>query len=510
MTEAVKRAYKIDITPKISYPEAQLGDFATNVAFELSEQLKQPPVEVAKQLVSEIKHPDIESAVVAGSGFINLVMNQAFWIRQLGQIKPNYLQNNSGKGQKTQVEFISANPTGPLTLGNARGGFVGDVLSNVLATSDNKVTREYYFNDGGTQIEELIRSIKAAAGEKVEGEIAYRGEYLKDLTKFYRRTKETDLSKVLTAYIWEEYLEPAIKSMGVSFDIRTNERGLEQSYQTVLKALKSSKLVAARDDAIWLLSTKLGDERDRVLEKKQGGRTYLANDLAYHWQIFKERGFDRSVKVWGADHAGQVPSLKLTIQQLLPDRVLEFVIVQWVRLIRDGKEYKISKRAGTYVTVDELLEEIPTEVVRWFFLMRSANTHMDFDMDLAKEESQKNPFYYVMYAYTRAHSILGRASGLGIKPNGQLTEVDVHERQLIRQLLQLPELVRDIAQTHGVHQLTFYGIELARLFHEYYEADRIIDLPKSQAAAKLYLVDQFRVAMEAYWKLLGIHPKTKM
>jgi arginyl-tRNA synthetase len=247
-----------------------------------------------------------------------------------------------------------------------------------------------------------------------------------------------------------------------------------------------------------------------VLEKSSGDVTYLGNDLAYHFNIFEQRKFDRAIKVWGADHAGQVPSLRLAVGHLFPDKFLDFVILQWVRLMRNGQEVKMSKRAGTYVTVEELIDEVGSDVARFFFLMRSADTAMDFDLDLAKEQSQKNPLFYVMYSYARANSIMEQAKLRRFSPVSTVEDLTGIEKALIRQISQLPQILEEIRQDYGVHRLTFFGIETAKLFHDLYEAEKIIDLDKAEASKKLYLIQQYITFMEVYFSLLGVTPVKKM
>ena len=511
--EAVKAVYNLAIEPEVNFADPKFGDFATNVALKLSKKLQQSPQKIATRLLEAINKDNIQKIEIAGAGFINIEMTSQYWQQVLNTINTNYLNNGLNKGKKIQVEFISANPTGPFTLGNARGGFVGDVLANVLAASGAKVTREYYFNDAGTQIKELLKSVRASGGMSIDGETQYRGEYINDLAKRFNTILATDdntLAHQLTADIFQNHIEPALEAMGITFDEFFNEGTLSEQFGDLKVLLSREELLEEKAGALWLRSSSYGDDRDRVLIKTSGDITYLGNDIAYHSQIFSIRKFDKAIKVWGADHAGQVPSLQLTIKRLFPEKELDFVIVQWVRLIRGGKEFKISKRAGTFVTVEELIQEVGTEVARFFMLMRSNDTHMDFDLDLAKEQSQKNPFYYVMYAYVRANSIISQAKAKGLKPGKAITALESEEKEIIRQLAQLPQLVENLSSTYEVHKLTFYGIELARRFHDYYEQTRIIDLPQPQAAEKLYFLQQFVTAMQSYWQILGIDPREKM
>ena len=502
------------------------ADYATNVAMKLAAATKANPRELAQKMavaLYQADHDHLMTIEVAGPGFMNITMAARHWIKELEQIDVHYLKSDVGQGKKVQVEFISANPTGPLTLGNARGGFLGDVIANILTSQGYDVTREYYFNDAGTQIRKLVESVQSAAGAIEVEEVQYKGAYINDLAVKYKKqidAHDPNLAELLTQDNFETFIQDAINRLGVTFDEWFNEKSLIESgeFEAAMSLLRDRGLVYEKDDATWLKATDYGDERDRVLIKSGGDVTYLANDIAYHLNIFTRRGFDKAIKLWGADHVGQVPSLKLTIEALEPTKQLEFVIIQWVRLMKDGHEVKMSKRAGTFVTVQDLIDELDVAVgdaygqavARFMFLMRSADTSMDFDMDLAREQSAKNPYFYVMYAYARAHSILVKANERGIKVAQTIHTLDGVETHIVKQMTKLPALIDQMAADYGVHRLTFYGLELAKKFQEYYEGTRIIDLPPEQAAQKLYFVSQFVVFMDQYWQLLGIKPVIRM
>lgn len=504
--------------------EPQFGDFYCNAAMVYARPLKQSPRDIAEQLAQVIKRAvaDVDKVEVAGPGFLNLWMKPSYWQHELATITPEYARSSQGGGQKVQVEFISANPTGPLTLANARGGFLGDVIGNVLAWSGAAVTKEYYVNDGGGQVGKLVDSLKAEVGLPIEGERQYRGQYLADLAaKIDPRQASSDeeVAKAAVAALLRE-IKRAAERLGVTFDEWFSEQSLVSGGATkeMLEWLRTHHLVYEKEGATWLSSTDYDDERDRVLVRSNGEPTYLLNDLAYHYNIFEKRHFTRSVKLWGADHAGQVPSLKLTTKRFAPSAQLDFVLIQFVRLIQDGKEVKMSKRAGTYVTIDELMDTLESAlgdtsaaaVARWFFLMRSADSHMDFDLDLAREQSAKNPYYYVMYAYARANSMLAKAKEHDLKPAKRSLGLNDAEHALVRGMSRLPELVSQMAEDYGVHRLTFYGQEMAKLFTDFYESERIIGLEPQAAAHKLYVVQQFIVFMDVYWRLLGIEPQRRM
>ncbi len=529
------KVYGIDIRPEVTYADSHFGDFQTNVAMKLAKQLKSNPRDIAKPIVDELNSVDsIKSVEVAGPGFINVTLLDSYWVEYMGMIDQEFGKSAQGKGVKMQVEYISANPTGPLTLGNARGGFIGDVLSNVLESQGYTVTREYYFNDAGTQIQKLVESYLDYLHGNVSDDTTYKGEYMEELARneeLFKAVSEGNLldrtqaknihlnkkgetaeveGSLISETVMTDYIQPALKKANITFDTYQKERDIVSVFADVLEMLERQHLIEKRDGAIWLKSSNLGDERDRVLVKSSGEHTYLANDIAYHYDIFSSRAFDRSVKIWGADHAGQVPSLRLILKRLFPEKELDFLIVQWVRLIKDGQEFKISKRAGTYVTVEELVERVGADVARWFMLARSNDTHMDFDLDLAEQQSQKNPFWYVMYAYVRANSILHQAETNGLRAADNVSQLNGLEREIAKELSRLPELLSDVSTSHEVHRLTFYGQELVKLFHEWYETNRVLELPKEKAQDRLCFLQQYIFAMDIYWQILGVEPYKKM
>lgn len=515
LSQSIEQNFGQKIDPEVSYPDVKFGDFSTNAAFLLAKPLGSSPVEIAEKLAARINHEHIESAN-AVNGFINIRMTKAYWIEKLYQIDSKYGSSVVGTEKKLQVEFISANPTGPLTLGNARGGYLGDVIGRVMKHRGYSVTNEYYFNDAGTQIRNLVGSVKAAAGLTQKTEDHYPGEYIEELAKDFKSDLETkddkELAKILTQVIFERWIKPSIDKMGITYDEWFNESSLVESgeFDKVLQLLEEKEMSYEKDGALWLASSKFGDERDRVIKKSSGDVTYLGTDIAYHLNIFNRRGFDHAVKIWGADHAGQVPSLKLTIEQLAPGKKLDFVLMQWVRLIKDGQEVKMSKRAGTYVTVEELVDEVGSDVARFFFLQRSTDTAMDFDLDLAKEQSQKNPLYYVMYSYARAHSILKQASLRGLTPISSISDISDQELALIRYISRFPGVLEEVVQDYGVHRLTFFAMETAKLFHDLYESERIIDLDKGVASKRLYTIQKYTQFMRLLFGLIGVTPLDRM
>ncbi|MEK7134964.1 MAG: arginine--tRNA ligase, partial [Patescibacteria group bacterium] len=386
----------------VEVPEnKKFGDYTTNIVFALTKILEKSPPEIAKYLIDELKKQKIKdfSKIEAKNGFINFFLSEECLYHQVEEIlkrknKYGFYERTSRQAGKIQVEFISANPTGPLTIGNGRGGFYGDVLANILTSQGYRVAREYYINDRGEQI--------LALGKSVKGEDFYKGKYISDLAKkINKNLNDAETGQKTVELILEIYIKPVIKKLGIKFDNWFSEKTLYRGdYEKALNQLMKSDFIYEKDGATWMKTSELGDSEDRVLIKKDGNETYFLSDILYHYDKFKTRKFDKVIDIWGADHHGYAPRLKAALKALnIPEENLDIIIIQLVRLTSDGKEVKISKRAGTFVTLEELISEVGLDAARFFFLMYSPNTHMDFDMALAKERSAKNPVYYVQYAH---------------------------------------------------------------------------------------------------------------
>lgn len=521
LSKLIKTEFDLEITPEqVNFVsvEEQFGDIGTSVALQLAGQLKQNPREIAQKLADSFKSEAVERVEIAGAGYLNVTLKPAYWQGALSDISPDYAQNDLGKGQTAHVEFISANPTGPTTIGNARGGFIGDVLSNVLSQSGYQVTREYYFNNAGTQITKLLESVKMEAGIIPETEERqYRGEYIEKIAAMFKEElsskPDKELGELITNHILKEYIEPAVEAMGITFDEWFNERTVleDGSFAEVIEKLTAQDLVFERDGAVWLNTGKLGDEREeRVIIKSNGDPTYMAPDIAYHANIFGTREFDYAINVLGPDHIAQFPSVKAAVMALYPDKRLEMAGYQWLRLMKDGKEVKVSKRLGQFVTVQDLVDQVGPGVARMLVLMRSANSPMDFDLDLAREQSNENPYYYVMYSYARACSLLKKAGEAGLEPAAQPGALDKHDVRLIKQLNQLPGLIPEITEDYQVHKLAFMAHEWAGAFHDYYESTKILDLPKKEGQTKLLVIRKYQIALGVLLGILGIEPVESM
>ncbi len=508
--------------------EKARGDYATNAAMKWAVLIKKSPMEIAGLLAEKLKGKIgfCEKIETAAPGFVNFYIGKKFLEEQVGAIlkeNKDYGANDFGQNKKIQVEFISANPTGPLTLGNGRGGFFGDVLANVLARAGFNVKREYFINDAGYQVEVLGHSVLK------DDKAQYKGDYVdllnKKLVGWFKSKDPKIVGQKAAKYILDKMIQPTIEQrMKIRFDEWVSEDALRHSGEPdkVLVMLKEKNLTYEQDGATWFKSTEFGDDKDRVLitsakDGRDSEATYLLPDAAYHYKKFVEDEFDKVIDIWGADHHGYIARLQAAGKALgvWDEQNLKIIIMQLVRLFEGGQEVKMSKRAGTYITLDELLEQIPLDVARFFFLMRSPDTHMDFNLDLAKEQSDKNPVYYVQYAHARICSILAKVKSqkLKVKTENQNLKLLEHpsELALIKQLIRLPEIVEDTAQDYQVHRLPQYALDLVRQFHKFYEQCRVIDennIAKTQA--RLGLCEATRIVLKNTLDLMGISAPEKM
>lgn len=536
ISAAVEALFKIRIKPadiEISRPDNKKhGDYSTNVSFKAAKDAKKDPKEVAQKITEYLLSQNIYKNVEAVNGFVNIFLNKDHLYDALADIlaqKGKYGQNKLFSNQKVQIEFVSANPTGPLTLGNSRGGFPGDALANVFTWCGAKVEREYYLNNAGNQITILGKSILKEAGLLKEKGEFYSGEYIKKWISGHKKEVEKykddpfTLGQKASSDIVKEYIKPSVEKMGIKYDVWFNESDLvkEKTVDKVLGMLAKKNLLYEKDGARWFSATKFGDEKDRVAVKKDGAYTYFAGDVAYHWNKFATRKFDKVVDIWGADHHGDVARVFGGVEALGFSEKLNIILTQFVRLVKNGKEYKISKRKGTYITVDDLIsliggrEKEASDVARFFFLSRDFNTHMDFDLDLAREHSEKNPVYYVKYAYARIHGILDKDKGKSKNGKADLTLLtESAELELIDQLSELPSVVQSIVMmnSYPVHNLTFYAREVASKFHTFYDKCRVVDEKEPELTkARLALVSAAKIVLQIVGEeLIGIEMPEKM
>lgn len=494
------------------------GDYATNAALVLAKVLKKPPMEIAAVIVNQLPVTSYQFKV-APPGFINFYVSGDALHRELAEIlrKKNKYGAGAKKKEKIQVEFISANPTGPLTLANGRGGFYGDVLAKVLVHGGFKIEREYYINDAGNQVRTLGLSMLAAAGLIPEVEGYYRGQHItqwakknKNLLKKKQNDPEAIGRSAANSFL-SKLIRPAVeKKMKIHFDRWTSEYKDIRGKKFVEKAtavFKEKGLAYSKEGAMWLKTTEFGDDKDRVLVTSDGFPTYFLVD-AGHYLATKERGFSK-INIVGADHHGYVSRIQAAAR-ILGLKKSEVIVMQLVRLLREGEEVRMSKRKGTFVTIDELIGEVGLDAARYFFLEKSPDTHIDFDLDLAKERSAKNPVYYIQYAHARMASIFRKAKNYKLRAKNYKVLKEKEELDLIKKLIQFPEVVEDIARDYQVHRLTRYALELARTFHNFYEKQRVITKDKELTGARLSLVKATRIVLQCVLNLLGIRAPDKM
>jgi arginyl-tRNA synthetase len=506
------------------------GDYATNAAMQLAPLARANPMRIAETLCAHLQLPDeMATASVAPPGFINFKLNAAWVAGQLHTIAEagdRFGRVTTDEPTKLNVEFVSANPTGPLTVGNARGAFVGDLLCRVLEGAGESVTREYYFNDSGTQVRNLGLSLMAARTGEPIPEDGYHGEYVADLAAelpddvWNDAYREPDPAWPLGRWASERIrssIEASLARLGVTFDVWKSEGSLHREgwVERGVAKLREAGYLFEEGGATWFRSTDFGDDKDRVVYRSNGEPTYFAADIGYVMEKFS-RGFDQLIYIWGADHHGTVPRNRAAAEALGFDpSAIQWLLTAWVRFVRDGVEMSMSKRAGEFVTLDELLEEIGVDAARWFFGSRAVTSGIDFDIELAKKQSNENPVYYVQYAHARCASILRNAADRSVHADLAHAALLAHpaEQALIRRLLELPDVVTDAAARRETHELPHYCYEVASLFSQFYRDCRVLsDDPAdaSLSASRLALVDATRQVLANGLGLLGISAPTSM
>ncbi|MDL5610312.1 arginine--tRNA ligase [Bacillus halotolerans] len=513
------------------------GDYSTNMAMQLARIAKKAPRQIAEEIVATFDKgkASIEKLDIAGPGFINFYMNNQYLTKLIPSVLEAgdaYGETNIGNGERVQVEFVSANPTGDLHLGHARGAAVGDSLCNVLAKAGYDVSREYYINDAGNQINNLalsveVRYFEALGLEKPMPEDGYRGEDIisigKRLAEEYGDRFVNEEESERLAFFREyglkyelEKLRVDLENFRVPFDVWYSETSLYQNgkIDKALDALREKGHVYEEDGATWFRSTTFGDDKDRVLIKKDGTYTYLLPDIAYHKDKL-DRGFDKLVNVWGADHHGYIPRMKAAIEALGYEKgTLEVEIIQLVHLYKNGEKMKMSKRTGKAVTMRDLIDEVGLDAVRYFFAMRSADTHMDFDLDLAVSTSNENPVYYAQYAHARICSMLRQGEEQGLKPAADLDFSPIQsekEYDLLKTIGGFPEAVEEAAEKRIPHRVTNYIYDLASALHSFYNAEKVIDPENEEKSrARLALMKATQITLNNALQLIGVSAPEKM
>ena len=513
----------------------QHGDYATNLAFLLAPTAKKSPRQIAELLVGHLP-PDpgaIAKIEVAGPGFINIFVTDALRHKTLGEILDQgtaYGRSESGQGRRVQVEFVSANPTGPLTIGHGRQAVLGDAIARLLERTGHKVTREYYFNDAGRQMNLLAESTRARYLELLGREAAfpedgYHGEYIRQIAaRIVDREGEgwTEAHSDRFKEFAEEALFTEIRGtldrIGIVFDVYFNETSLYEdgSLDAVLAALREKGLCYEKEGAVWFRGTRFGLDKDRVLVKSTGEPTYRLPDIAYHVNKLR-RGFDGIVDIFGADHESTCRDVLAALGALGYDvSRIRILIHQFVTLLRDGRPVRMGKRSANFVTLEELLDEAGADAVRFFFLQRRHDAHLDFDLDLARRQTDENPVYYVQYAHARIASVLREAVTKGARVPAGLADAGAErltqepERDLIHRMAEFPELVERAASSLEPHRITFYLLDLVGAFHAYYNQHRILSEEASITSARLALIAALRHVIAAGLALMGVSAPDRM
>jgi len=521
----------VDVTVDVERPaNAEHGDLATNLALRLARPLRMAPAAIAAAIAdalvasaaADAGRSPIASASVAGPGFINLHVADEALERILAAAltaPADWGRSPAGSGRSVNVEFVSANPTGPLTVGNARGAFVGDLLCRVLEAGGQRVTREYYFNDSGAQVDHLGASVIAVRDGTPIPEDGYHGDYVADLARELPDELPPDAvargeDPAVAAGRWASEriragIEASLATLGVNFDVWKTEGSLhtEGWVERAVQKLRDAGHLYEQDGALWFRSTTYGDDKDRVVIRSNGEPTYFASDIGYVAEKLS-RGFDHLIYIWGADHHGTVARVRNAAEAMGYDRAaVEMILTGWVRFVRDGVEVSMSKRAGTFVSLDELLTEIGPDAARWFFASRGANVNIDFDIELAKKQSNENPVYYVQYAHARIASILRKATEAGLAATTDLsgTLAGGPEGTLARIVVRYPEVVEDAAAAQETQGITTYATELATAFHAFYRDAKVVDVADPvRSAGRLALVEATRITLASALGLLGI------
>jgi len=541
--QAVKDAVEKEMLPAAALPDVAVehpqnpehGDYASSLPLKLARLMKMKPMVIAETLAGLITAADeIAKVTVAHPGFINFTLSSKWLANQVEKVlskKENFGNINMGAGQKVQVEYVSVNPTGPVHVGHGRGAILGSVLASVLKAAGYYVESEYYVNDAGNQMDNFHNSLYARYRQALDlsyemPDDGYMGEYMIELAKeivaekgdVYASMPDDEaiaqLGKIGIARMIEA-IKSDLESLGVVFDVWFSERSLFDNgqYAKAMDMLKVNNHIAEKEGATWFTSTAPGEEKDNVLVRSNGTPTYFASDVAYHYNKLVERGFDKAIDIWGADHQGHVSRMKAVLTALgIDEQRLHIIISQLVTLKRGKEIVRVSKRTGDLITLRELIDEVGPDVCRFFFLTRSADSQMDFDLELAVQQSNDNPVYYVQYAHARIVSILRLATEKGIDYADGDVSLLTHDAELsfIRKMLQLSEMIDLIARTHEPHHLTYFAQEMATAFHSFYKQCRVITDEGKLTTARLKLVAAAKIVFVKVLGLMGMNAPEAM
>jgi arginyl-tRNA synthetase len=532
-----------DMPPvEIEVPKNEgMGDVATTVAMRLAKVLKKPPRQIAEEIVMHLKEqqPELyEKIEIAGPGFINFTFRKEFFFKRLQALleeKHSSLCTDIGKGQKVQVEFVSANPTGPLHIGHGRGAAVGNALCNILIAAGYKVEKEFYINDAGLQVRLLGQSVFTRYQQLLGNDVpfpedGYKGEYIESVAqeihnqdgdKYLKGTFE-EWGEYFTGFAYKKMLaniERDLKDFGVVFDRWQSEKELHRQgkVKEALDALQSEGLIYENDGALWFNSSQYEDDKDRVVKKQDGEYTYFASDICYHKDKL-DRGFDAIIDIWGADHHGYIPRIRSVLEAFdLAKEKFRVILIQMVSLLRHGVPVQMSKRAGAFVTLREVIDEVGSDITKFIFLTRKADSHLDFDIDVAKEQSSENPVFYVQYAFARISSLFRQADEKGVRSQESGIRIEDliplkedEEISVIKKLLQYPMIFEGAALACEPHRITYYLQELAGVFHSYYYKHRVITDDLELTRARLILCKGVKIVLDEGLKILGVSAPERM
>ena len=543
LTKAAAEAQKSGKLPSVALPEITIehpqnpehGDYATSFPLKLARTIGVNPLTIAQDVADLIKPtPEIEKVTVAPPGFINFTLKSDWLTRQVDAILTagdSYGNIDMGKGSRVQLEFVSVNPTGPLHVGHGRGAILGSTLAKVLAAAGYSVEKEYYLNDAGSQMAAFYRSLYAryqqCLGKEAEMPAdGYFGQYMIDLAKEIAAEEKgrflslppeeaiAELGKLGMEKIMAQ-IRGDLELLRVSFDVWFSEQSLYDNgqYKKVMSLLEKGGYIAEKANATWFVSTALGEDKDNVVVRSDGSPTYFATDIAYHYNKFVERKFDKVINIWGADHQGHISRMKAVVAALgiAPERLV--VIISQMVSLRRGKELvKVSKRSGEIITLREVIDEVGVDACRFFFVSRAADSQMDFDLELAKKQSADNPVYYVQYAHARIASILRLAEEKGIDcSGGDVSRLTTEpELTLIRKMLLLPEMLEVVALTLEPHHLAYYAQDLATVFHSFYMQCRVVTDDEEMTKARLKLVEAAQTVLARILNLMGMNAPDRM
>ncbi|BCD62777.1 arginyl-tRNA synthetase [Nitratiruptor sp. YY08-26] len=504
--------------------EKKFGHYATPIAFALAKELRKSPMQIADELAKSFEESPLFERVEPIKGYVNFKLSEQFMSDYATwALKNEELFGSDKQGERILLEFVSANPTGPLHIGHARGAVIGEALSRIGRHLGNDISKEYYINDAGNQIYLLGLSLFLAAREELGKNVTwpeeyYRGDYIKDLAKeaieefgeeFFEEESNIEELSEWGKEKMMDLIRSNLAAVGIEFDSFVSEKSLYSKWDEVLHILKEHGAIYEKDGKVWLRSSEYGDEKDRVVVREDGRPTYLAGDIIYHWEKF-QRGYDRYINIWGADHHGYIARVKAAIKFLGydPDK-LEIILAQMVSLLKGGEPYKMSKRAGNFILMSDVVEEIGADALKFMFLSKKSDTHLEFDVDMLKKEDSSNPVYYINYAHARINSVLQKA-GKTIDDVIDVDLIELHEdaKDLLFNALVLPEVLEDAFAKRELQRLTDYLKSLAAQLHSFYNKHKVIGTSNEEKYLKLFLV--VALSIRVGLRLLGIEAKYKM